>query len=178
MRNPSSLTNRLWVVFFASIAAAIALYLGLVQWKVFAHAWDPLFGEGTQNVLTSPLSHEFTRWIRIPDAILGVFAYLTDVVFAIAGSENRWRDRPWLVLLFGISVIPVGCVSMILVILQGLVVKSWCFLCLITALISLILIPLSYNEVKSSCQYIHSIRKKTNLKTAFWAVWGYPADVG
>lgn len=155
------------------VATFIALYLGLVQWGLFS-AWDPIFGEGTKNVLTSSLSHDFTRWIRIPDAMLGFFAYLSDAVFALAGSERRWQDRPWLVILFGIDVIPLGLVSITLVILQGLVVKSWCFLCLITATISVILILLAYDEVISSCIYLYELKKISTWKKVWWAFWGYP----
>jgi uncharacterized membrane protein len=173
--NPSSWNQRFLIAFIALIATFIALYLGLYQWEVFDSVWDPLFKDGTAKVLTSPLSHEFTRWMRIPDAILGVFAYLADVVFALAGSNNRWQDRPWLVILFGISVIPVGIVSIILVVLQGVVVKFWCFLCLVSASISLILIFLAYNEVISSLVYLHEIKKKSDWKTVWWAFWGYPS---
>lgn len=175
--NPSSWNQRVRIALIALVATFIALYLGLYQWKVISTVWDPIFGDGTAKVLTSPTSHEFTRWIRIPDAILGVLAYLSDVIFALAGSKNRWQDRPWLVILFGISVIPIGMVSIILVILQGLVVKFWCFLCLITALISLILIFLAYGEVISSCIYLKEVKKRSDWKTAWWSFWGYPSDV-
>lgn len=173
--NPSSWNQRVRIALIALVATFIALYLGLYQWKVIETVWDPIFGDSTAKVLTSPLSHEFTSWIRIPDAILGVFAYLSDVVFALAGSERRWQDRPWLVILFGIDVIPLGIVSIILVILQGLVVKFWCFLCLVTAFISLILIFLAYDEVISSLIYLHEIKKRSSWKTVWWAFWGYPS---
>ncbi len=173
--NPSSWPQRIQMALIALVATGIALYLGLYQWHVIPWVWDPVFGDGTKNVLTSPLSHDFTRWIRIPDAMLGVFAYFSDVIFALAGSKKRWQDRPWLVILFGIDVIPLGCVSIILVILQGLVVKSWCFLCLITAAISLTLIFLAYDEVRASCLYLSEIKKRSDWKTTWWAFWGYPS---
>lgn len=173
--NPSSWNQRVRIALIALVATFIALYLGLYQWGVIATVWEPLFGDGTIKVLTSDVSHEFTSWIRIPDAILGVFAYLSDAVFAFAGSERRWQDRPWLVILFGIDIIPIGIVSAILVVLQGIVVKYWCFLCLCSAAISLILIVLAYDEVISSCIYLHEIKKRSNWKTLFWAFFGYPS---
>ena len=139
-----------------------------------SHGVGPRFWRWDKKCPHLPSFHEFTSWIRIPDAVLGVFAYLSDVVFSLAGSKQRWQDRPWLVVLFGICVIPVGCVSIILVVLQGLVVKSWCFLCLITASISLILIFLAYGEVIASCRYLHKVWKRTNLTNAWWSFWGYP----
>jgi uncharacterized membrane protein len=175
--NPSSWSQRLSIALIALGAAFIALYLGLYQWRVITTVWDPVFGDGTSKVLDSTLSHEFTSWIRIPDALLGVFAYFSDAVFALAGSERRWQDRPWLVILFGIDVIPLGIVSIILVLLQGIVIKSWCFLCLVTAAISLILIWLAYDEVVSSCIYLYEVKKRSDWKTVWWALWGYPSPV-
>lgn len=173
--NPSSWNQRVQIGALALAAAFIALYLGLYQWRVISTVWDPIFGDGTKRVLDSDLSHEFTSWIRIPDAVLGVFAYLSDAVFALAGSERRWQDRPWLVILFGIDVIPLGIVSIILVILQGIAVKFWCFLCLTTALISVILIILAYDEVLSSCIYLYEMKKRGGWKTFWAAFWGYPS---
>lgn len=175
--NPSSWNQRFRVAVVALVATFIALYLGLYQWGVFKTVWDPFFGDGTKNVLTSDLSHTFTSWIRVPDAILGAIAYLSDVVFALAGSERRWQDRPWLVIVFGIDVIPLGLVSFTLVILQGIVVKFWCFLCLVTATISLILIILAYDEVLSSCIYLYEIKKRGSWTDFWWAFWGYPSEI-
>lgn len=175
--NPSSWNQRIRIGVVALIATFIALYLGLYQWGVFETVWDPIFGDGTHKVLTSDVSHTFTSWIRIPDAILGAIAYLSDVVFALAGSERRWQDRPWLVVVFGIDVIPLGLVSFTLVILQGIAVKYWCFLCLMTAAISLILIILAYDEVLSSLIYLYEIKKRGTWKDLWWAFWGYPSEV-
>lgn len=173
--NPSSWNQRVRVALVALVATFIALYLGLYQWRIIGWAWDPIFGNGTVKVLDSEVSHQITKWIRIPDAILGAYAYLTDVILALAGSERRWQDRPWLVILFGIDIIPIGVVSILLVILQGIAVKYWCFLCLITAGISLTLIILAYDEVLSSCIYLYEIKKRGNWKTLWWAFWGYPS---
>lgn len=173
--NPSSWSQRVRIAIIAMVAALIALYLGLYQWRVISFIWDPIFGNGSMKVLDSEVSHEITNWIRIPDALLGVLAYFSDAVFAIAGSERRWQDRPWLVILFGIDVIPLGIVSIILVILQGITVKYWCFLCLITALISLTLIFFAYDEVVSSCIYLYETKKRGNWKTVWWALWGIPS---
>ena len=174
--NPSSWNQRLRIAYIALVATLIALYLGLYQWRIISSIWDPFFGDGSMRVLDSEVSHDITSYIRIPDAILGVFAYLSDIIFALAGSERRWQDRPWIVILFGIDVIPLGIVSIILVIAQGFIVKYWCTLCLVTALISLILIFLAYDEVVSSCIYLYEIKKRSNWKTVWWAFWGHPSE--
>lgn len=171
---PSVWKTRVLIAVVAIIPTLISLYLGLYQWGVLQNVWEPLFGDGTKNVLLSDVSHKFTEWIRIPDAMLGFFAYLVDIILALAGSKNRWIDRPWLVCLFGIVIIPIGFVSIILILLQGFVVKAWCFLCLVTAIFSLVLIFFAYNEVSATLMFIYNLYKKSNFKTTFWTFWGYP----
>ncbi len=176
--NPSKWSQRLRIVFIASIATLIAIYMGLYQWGLIDYVWDPVFKDQTMKVLDSDVSHEITALIRIPDAILGALAYLGDIIFALAGSTRRWYDRPWLVILFGIDVIPLGVVSAILVFMQGTVVGSWCFLCLVTAVISLILISLAYDEVWSSCIFLHRIWKRSKNFSLLWhTFWGRPSPL-
>lgn len=173
---PSSWTQRYIIAIIAAFATLVALYLGLYQWRVVAHVWDPVFGQGTENVLDSAVSHDIIQWIRIPDAFMGVFAYLADIIFSMAGSSNRWQDRPWLVIIFGISIIPVGLVSITLVLLQGFVVKSWCFLCLTSAALSLILIALSFGEVIACCKFLYEVKKISSWKKTWNVFWGYPCQ--
>lgn len=173
---PSSWKLRIVIAALAAFAALVALYLGLYQWRIVSHVWDPVFGNSTEKVLDSAVSHDIIQWIRIPDAFMGVFAYLADIIFSMAGSSNRWQDRPWLVIIFGISVIPVGLTSIILVLLQGLVVKSWCFLCLVSAALSLILIVLSYGEVIACCKFLKEVKKIASWKKTWLVFWGSPCD--
>lgn len=150
MINPSRWSRRLLIAFIAFIGASIAFYLGLYQLGMITKVWDPIFGQESQAVLDS----EVSRWIReklyIPDALLGSLAYLGDFVFAFLGSNQRWKTHPWIVILFGINVYPVGIVSLILVTLQATVVKEWCLLCLLSASVSIILMFLAYDEVRSA----------------------------
>lgn len=175
--NPSSWSQRIRVALLAFLAFIIATYLGLYQWHLIDNIWDPIFGEQSVRVLTSDVSHQMTYWIRIPDAILGSWAYLGDLVFALAGSTRRWQFRPWLVLLFGLDVIPLGLVSAILIFLQGAVLGNWCFLCIITAIISLTLVVLAYDEVLTSSTYLYRVWKKTrNLRLLWKTFCGIPSE--
>jgi hypothetical protein len=82
------------------------------------------------------------------------------------------------VVLFGVDVIPLGIVSAVLVVLQGTVVGAWCFLCLVTAVISLILIVLAYDEVWSTLLYLHRLWRKTRNPGLLWdTFWGRPSQV-
>lgn len=170
--NPSKWSQRVYTAILATIAALIAAYMGLYEWKLIDYVWDPVFGT-TMDVLDSDLSHEITQWIRIPDAILGSLGYIGDIVLALAGSTRRWMDRPWIVFIFGLNVIPVGIVSAILVAMQGLVVHAWCFPCLIAATISLILILLTYKEVHVSLLFLYHVYKRSKRFSVVWdTFWG------
>lgn len=158
--DPSSMAQRRRIAAIAMVAAAISLYMGLYQWGLIDSVWDPVFGSGTATVLRSSESDTMRRLIGVPDAILGAWAYLTEVVLCFAGSERRWQFRPWMVLLFGLDVIPLGMVSVALVILQGISVGAWCFPCLVTAAISLLLAFLAYDEVWACLRYLREIWRR------------------
>lgn len=169
--NPSSWSNRIPICVLAGIATAIAGYLALFQWGLIDSVWDPFFGEQSEQVIDSDVSHQMYRYIGVPDAALGALAYLGDAIFGLAGSTRRWQYRPWLVILFGIDVIPLGIVSAVLVLLQGFLINAWCTLCLVTAVISLVLVVLAYDEIWSSLKYLHYVRKER--PELFWSVvWG------
>lgn len=177
--NPSAWSQRVPVCVLALIAFVIAMYMAFYQWGLVTHVWDPVFGEQTHRVLKSDVSEKMMHWIHLPDAALGALAYLGDAIFAIAGSTRRWQYRPWLVILFGLDVIPLGVVSIILVILQGAVVGSWCFLCLVTAVISLLLIFFAYDEVWSSLLYLHRVWQRSKSWPVVWkALWGRRTEAG
>ena len=178
--NPSSWKQRIPICLLAAVAFLIASYMALYQWRLIGDVWDPVFGEQTRQVLDSEVSEKMRRWFRIPDAALGALAYLGDLIFGLAGSTRRWQYRPWLVLLFGLDVIPLGIVSAVLVVLQGTVVGAWCFLCLVTAVISLLLVALAYDEVWSTLLYLRRVWRRTRklqvVWDVFWGRWSREAD--
>jgi hypothetical protein len=174
--NPSKWSQRVIIAIVATPAALIAAYMALYQWRLIDTAWDPIFGEQTMKVLDSDVSHRMWGWFLIPDAALGALAYLGDMIFALAGSTRRWQYRPWLVMIFGLDVIPLGIVSAVLVVMQATVVGEWCFLCLITAAISLILVWLAYDEVWSCLIYLRRYWQRTrSWKKLWWTIWGWPS---
>ena len=174
--NPSKWSQRVLIAVVALPAAIIATYMGLYQWRLIGGVWDPIFGDQTLKVLDSDVSHTMGRWFLVPDAILGALAYLGDIIFALAGSTRRWQYRPWLVMIFGLDVIPLGIVSAVLVVLQGVAVGSWCFLCLVTAAISLVLVWLAYDEVWSCLIYLRRLWQRTHdWRLMWWTIWGWPS---
>lgn len=175
---PSRLSQRIVICLVAAVAVVITIYMSLYQLGLIDHVWDPVFGDQTQKVLNSDLSHTMKNYLRIPDALMGALAYLGDIIFAIAGSSRRWQEHPWMVLLFGINVIPLGIVSAVLIFMQGAVVGFWCFPCFITAIISVVLIFLSFNEVSCCVLYLHGVWKKNRSYRLLWkTLYGKPSQV-
>lgn len=173
--NPSAWSQRLPICFLAFVAFLIASHMALYQWRLIDNVWDPVFGEQSSKVLDSNVAAMMHRWFGIPDAALGALAYLGDAIFGLAGSTRRWQYRPWMVILFGIDVIPLGLVSAILVICQATIVGNWCFLCLVTAVISLILVYMAADEVYASLKFLWKVWRKTRSWKSIWSVlWGHP----
>ena len=172
--NPSAWSQRIPICILAMVAFFVSTYMALYQWRLIETVWDPVFGsQMTHRVLDSDVSHRMQRWFGMPDAGLGAIAYLGDAVLGLAGSTQRWRYRPWLVVLFGIDVIPLGGVSAILVIVQTAVLGEWCFLCLVTAVISLILVYWAYDEVWSSLSFLRRVWRRSRSSRVVWTVfWG------
>jgi len=176
--NPSCWGERVTIAVLAMIACGISAYMALFQLGLTDEVWDPVFGLQTAQVLDSALSHAMSRWFRIPDALLGAIAYGADVIFVLAGSTRRWQYRPWLIATFGIVVIPLGLASLILVAMQAFLVGAWCFLCLITALLSIALIVLAMDEVVSSTLYLKRVWEKSRRFDRVWhTFWGRPSPV-
>lgn len=145
----------------------IAGYLALYQWRVFAVVWEPFFDAGSRIILNSSVS----RILPIPDAALGALGYLADAITGIIGRRDRWRTMPWIVIIFGLAVGPLGLVSVLLVILQPVMFEAWCTLCLASALISVLMIGPAADEVLASLQYLKRERLEgRSLWPAFWGI--------
>jgi uncharacterized membrane protein len=172
--NPSSWPQRLPIVALALLGAGIAGYLTLFQLGLVAEVWEPLFGDGSRVVLTSSVS----RVLPIPDAALGAFGYLLDAVTGLVGGRARWRTWPWMVILFGLAVGPLGAVSVLLVILQPMLLESWCTLCLASAVVSLAMIGPALDEVLASLQHLARVRAAgQSVWSAFWGRGTPPTGV-
>jgi uncharacterized membrane protein len=170
--NPSSWAQRLPIILMAFLAWMSARYMAAYQLGYIDTIWDPIFTNGTKNVVTSDLSKSFP----ISDAGLGAFVYTMEVLMGFKGSTRRWYTMPWIVLLFGIMVVPAGLVSILLIMLQPLIVGSWCTWCLLTAVCMLIMIALTLDEMVAVGQYLVNVKKqKGPLWTIFWKGGTYPA---
>lgn len=162
--SPSTWTQRLPIVALALVGLFVSRYLAAYQMGHIDGLWDPFFvpgpldvsgayplaRNGSEAVVTSWLSKDFP----IPDAGLGAAAYALDVLAGAIGDRRRWRTLPWMVLLFGLLIVPLGAVSLTFVIIQPPLIGALCTLCIIQAVVTLILIPYSVDELLATCQYL------------------------
>ena len=163
--NPSSWWQRGPVIGLAFVSFFFARYLTAYQLGHIDSSWDPFFGPGTQQILDSDVSRAWP----ISDAGLGAAAYALEGLSGFMGNVRRWRTMPWMVLMFGLLVIPLGATSIVLVILQPVMVGTWCTFCLVTAAFMLAMIPLAVDEVAAMLQFMAAAKKEGQpLWRTFW----------
>ncbi len=164
--NPSAWSERWPLVVLAAAGTVIAGYLAAYQWRFVDTVWEPFFGDGAEVILNSGVS----RILPVPDAALGALGYLLDAVTGALGGRARWRTLPWMVVLFGVAVGPLGAVSILLVVLQPVMFDAWCTLCLASAVISVVMIGPALDEVLASLQ--HLARVRASGRSVWRAFWG------
>ena len=168
--NPSSWPQRWPIIGLAGVGFLIAVYLALYQVRdqipLVVSVWEPFFDSGSAVVLDSWVS----KVLPVSDAALGAFGYLADAITGAVGGRGRWRTMPWLVVLFGVFVGPLGGISVLLVIFQPVLFDSWCTLCLVTAAISIVMIGPAMDEVLASLQHVRRTGREGHSR---WRVfWG------
>ncbi len=165
LHNPSSWKRRIPIIALACVGWFISRYLAAYQLGYIDTVWDPVFGDGTKLVITSKVSKAFP----VPDAGLGAMAYTLEALLGCMGGPARWRTMPWMAIAFTFLVVPLGIVSITLIILQPVLVGAWCFLCLITALSMLIMITLAYSEMVAVIKFLHqTIKSGKPFWQTFW----------
>lgn len=170
--SPSAFTQRIPIIAFAFVGLFVSRYLAAYQLGHIESLWDPFFGPGTsptgngsEAVVTSWVSKGFP----IADAGFGAFAYALDILTGAIGDRRRWRTKPWMVLLFGLLVIPLGVVSVSFIIIQPPLIGALCTLCILQAAVTVVMIPYSIDEVLASCQYLGgAVRAGEPFWRTFW----------
>jgi uncharacterized membrane protein len=163
--NPSSWPQRAPIIALALVGFFLSRQMTAFQLGHVASLTDPFFGLGTQRVLTSDVSRAFP----IPDAGLGAVAYAVEFLMGFMGDKRRWRTMPWMVTFFGILVVPLGVVSITLIVLQPVAVGAWCTPCLVAATAMLVMIPLTLDEVVAMIQFLVQARREGQpLWRTFW----------
>jgi len=105
---------------------------------------------GTEEIITSSVSKAWP----VSDAAVGGYTYILEILTGIVGSRMRWRTMPWLVILFGLMIAPLGITSIFFIIIQPIVIGTWSTLALIGAAAMLVQIPYSLDELLATLQFM------------------------
>lgn len=161
--NPSDWTQRIPIILLALAGLQVSRYLAAYQLGHVDGVWEPFFAgsladpqNGTEEIITS---HVSDAW-PVPDAAVGGYTYALEILTGIIGSRARWRTMPWLVLLFGLMIAPLGITSIFFIIIQPIVIGTWSTLTLIAAAAMLVQIPYSLDELLASVQFLRRRRQQ------------------
>lgn len=162
---PSTWLQRTPIGVLALVGFFIARALGAYQLGHIDTVWEPFFAgnaamnrvmNGTETIITSSVSKAWP----IPDGALGAIVYTLELVMTWMGGKDRWRTMPWMVLALAILILPLGVVSIYFIIIQPIVIGTWCTLCLIAALAMALMIPFSLNEFVAMGQFLAAARRQ------------------
>ena len=155
--NPSGWTQRLPIIVLAIFGLYVSRYLAGYQLGHIPAVWDPFFQgsltdpqNGTEEVITSAVSKAFP----VSDAALGGYTYALEILTGLVGARMRWRTMPWLVVLFGVMIAPLGITSIFFIIIQPIVIGTWSIVALAGAAAVLIQIPYSLDELIATLQFL------------------------
>lgn len=154
--SPSSWAQRIPIIVLAFVGLHVSRYLAAYQLGHIDGVWDPFFsgGPGLKNGTEEIITSDVSRAWPVPDAGLGAITYALEIVTGLMGSARRWRTMPWLVFLFGLMIVPLGVISLVFIIIQPIVIGTWCTLCLIAAAAMLIQVPYSLDELVATGQFL------------------------
>ena len=157
--SPSDWFQRLPVIMLAMVGFGFSYYLAAYQVEGIPGVWDPIFPSpagrdpslnGTEAIVTSATSEAWP----VPDAGVGTLTYALEIVVGLIGTARRWRTMPWLVVLFGLMIVPLGIVSIGFIIIQPIVIGTYSTLALIGAAAMVLQIPYSLDELVATYQFL------------------------
>ncbi len=155
--NPSAWGQRVPIIVLALLGLYVSRYLAGYQLGHIQSVWDPFFAgsptdprNGTEEIVTSWVSTA----LPVSDAALGGFTYLLEILTGLVGSRQRWRTAPWLVLLFGLMIVPLGLTTILFIVIQPVVLGTWSTLALVGGAAVLIQIPYSLDELLATGQFL------------------------
>jgi nucleoside-diphosphate-sugar epimerase len=156
--NPSAWSQRIPIIALAIVGLYVSRYLAAYQLGHVDHVFEPFFDgsptdprNGTEEIITSWVSEAWP----VSDAAVGGYTYALEILTGILGSRARWRTMPWLVVLFGLMIAPLGVVSIFFIVIQPILLGTWSTLALLAAAAMLVQIPYSLDELLASVQFVH-----------------------
>jgi nucleoside-diphosphate-sugar epimerase/uncharacterized membrane protein len=164
--SPSTYLQRLPIVALGAVGFFIARTLAAYQLGHIDGVWEPFFsGDTTRNGTEFIITSQVSKAWPIADGGLGAVTYMLEVLMGVMGDRSRWRTMPWMVAMFGIVVVPLGVVSIYFIIIQPIVIGTYCSLCLVAALAMLIMIPYSLDELVAMGQFLMQSHRRSE---PFW----------
>ncbi|WP_417526009.1 NAD-dependent epimerase/dehydratase family protein [Marinovum sp.] len=154
--SPSDWFQRLPVILLAVVGLLVSRYLTAYQLGSIDSVWEPFFAgsepgkNGTEQIITSEVSEAWP----VPDAGLGALTYALEILVGLIGSAKRWRTMPWLTVLFGVMIVPLGAVSIFFIMIQPIVIGTYSTLALIAAGAMLLQIPYAVDEIVATIQFL------------------------
>lgn len=176
--SPSTYLQRLPIIALGVVGFLVSRHLTAYQLGHIDGAWEPFFAgmkglNGTETIITSDVSKAWP----IADAGLGAVAYMFEILMGVMGGRQRWRTMPWMVTMFGFLVVPLGVISIYFIIIQPIVIGTWCTLCLLAGVAMLVMIPYSLDELVAMGQYMaQSVRRGEPFWRTFFRGGAQPHD--
>jgi uncharacterized membrane protein len=124
------ISYRLVAIGVAAASAAAMLYVGLYQSRFVGRLLCPIFAEGCEGVADAP----FARPFGIPDGYIGAVVYVVILLLLLLAPAERWV---WIALL-ALSIL--ATLANILGVRDMVNLGSFCFYCLMTTLLSPVLL--------------------------------------
>jgi hypothetical protein len=145
------------IIALAFIGLYASRYLAGYQLELLDHVWEPFFAgnpadpqNGTEEIITSAVAEAWP----VSDGGLGAITYVLEILTGVIGLRARWRTMPWLVVVFGLMIVPLSVTSISFVIIQPIVIGTWGTLTLIAAAAMLVQIPYAIDELIASLQFV------------------------
>ncbi|MFT4956326.1 MAG: nucleoside-diphosphate-sugar epimerase/uncharacterized membrane protein [Brevundimonas sp.] len=152
---PSTYLQRIPIIALGVVGLVLARILTAYQLGHVDNVWEPFFEapgplNGTEHIITSAMSKAWP----VADGGVGAITYMAEILMGAMGGRARWRTMPWMVVLFGIVVVPLGVVSIYFIIMQPIAIGTYCTICLLAAAAMLIMIPYSLDELVAMGQFL------------------------
>lgn len=153
--SPSTYLQRIPIIALGLVGLVLARILTAYQLGHIGAVWEPFFEapgplNGTEHIITSAMSRAWP----VADGGVGAVTYMAEILMGAMGGRARWRTMPWMVVLFGIVVVPLGVVSIYFIIMQPIVIGTYCTICLLAAAAMLIMVPYSLDELVAMGQFL------------------------
>jgi nucleoside-diphosphate-sugar epimerase/uncharacterized membrane protein len=153
--SPSTYVQRMPIIVLGAVGFVLSRILTAYQLGHIDGVWEPFFGapgalNGTEYIITSEVSKVWP----VADGGIGAMSYMFEILMGAMGGRARWRTMPWMVTLFGIVVVPLGVISIYFIIIQPIIIGTYCTICLMAALAMLIMIPYSLDELVAMGQFL------------------------